>query len=194
MDILSPKFQGVIAIRQLQELARIWRGALTCGGTVEDFACLELMANSYRHCGSDAPEYEFPLLRLCYTIHWLRNLRDGSLFHVTDDRDRICGIFGMLTSPATRLYVETRADIKPQRFPIDYEKPVAAVYADIVRFLINTDRNLDCLLVFEDRSFRASDLPSWTIDWRKVMDRSFLAITPISNIGRACVWPCSSAD
>jgi hypothetical protein len=174
MEILSPRFQRALSMQELQRLVSIWKDI----PADDEVACFKLMADSYRHCGTDDPEYIFPAQRLRYTTHWLQNLHHGSRFEVTDDRDRIYGIFGMITSPATRFYVETRADIMPDRFPIDYEKSVSAVYGDIIRYLINTDRNLDCLLVFEDRRQRTADISSWAIDWRTALDRSFLALPP----------------
>lgn len=71
--------------------------------------------------------------------------------------------------------MEDRPDIKPQNFPISYEKTVSEVYQDVIKFLIETDRNLDCLSIFEEKQKRAKDLPSWVTDWRRNAPRSMIA-------------------
>jgi Heterokaryon incompatibility protein (HET) len=141
-------------------------------------SCFWLMAQHYQHAGTDRHDFAFPQARLRYSIHWLRILRQGAQFEVTDERDRIYGVFGMIWSPASRFYVESRPDIKPAEFPIDYTKSVSKVFQDVIKFLINTDRNLDCLLVFENRGFKTQDLPTWVTDWRRPQPRSLLHKEP----------------
>jgi hypothetical protein len=138
------------------------------------------MVADYQHAGTDDYSYEPPATKRRYTFHWLRHLRSGTSFRVTDERDRVYGIFGMVSSPSTRPYVEQRPDINPANLPINYAKTVSNVYQDLTKYLINTDRNLDCLLVFEDRRVRAvpDDLPSWVTDWRLDQPRSLLFIAP----------------
>ena len=94
------------------------------------------------------------------------------------------GILGILQSVTSRLYVEDRPDIRTQIFPIDYNKTVSEVYQDVVRFLIDTDRNLDCLTVFGERRSPSTDLPSWATDWRKDVERSFLGVDADSSESR----------
>lgn len=142
-------------------------------------ATFTVMARHYKHAGTDHHSYRGPAALTRYTVHWLRHLHNGSAFRVSDQRDRVYGIFGMVSSPTTRTYVESRPDIKPDDFPISYTKTVSQVYQDLVKFLINTDRNLDSLIVFEDRSRSLSaDLPSWVTDWRHDQPRSLLAVPP----------------
>jgi hypothetical protein len=136
----------------------------------------QIMVRHFQHNGTDRHEYRPPAGRRRYSVHWLRTLQDGGSFHVTDPRDRVYGILGIISSTTTRLYVEDRPDIKTQNFPINYDKSVSEVYQDVVRFLIDTDRNLDCLTVFEDRRGLPSDLPSWAIDWRRDVVRSFIGV------------------
>ncbi|ETN38988.1 uncharacterized protein HMPREF1541_07030 [Cyphellophora europaea CBS 101466] len=138
------------------------------------------MASHYQHGGTDRYTYEPPTSKTRYTRHWMQHLRDGTAFKVTDERDRVYGIFGMISSATNRMDVEYRADIKPQDFPIDYSKSVSEVYQDVIKFLINTDRNLDCLVVVEDRRtrFMSKDLPSWVTDWRQHQPRSLPNLPP----------------
>lgn len=136
----------------------------------------QTMVRHFQHNGTDRHEYRPPAGRRRYSVHWLRTLQDGTSFHVTDPRDRVCGILGIISSTTTRLYVEDRPDIKTQNFPINYEKTVSEVYQDVIRFLIDTDQNLDCLTLFEDRRGLSPDLPSWATDWRRNVARSFIGV------------------
>ena len=149
------------------------------------------MCRHFQHNGTDRHEYRPPAGRRRYSIHWLRTLQDGASFHVTDPRDRVYGTLGIISSTTTRLHVEDRPDIKTQNFPINYDKTVDEVYQDVVWFLIATDRNLDCLTVFEDRRDLLSDLPSWATDWRRDVTRSFNGVDADSSgdrtkFGLAC--------
>ena len=142
-------------------------------------ATFRVIARHYRHAGTDNYSYKTPSTLTPYTTHWLQHLRDGSAFRVSNDRDRVHGIFGMVSSPTTRTYVESRRSIDPDNFPISYARSVSRVYQDLVKFLINTDKNLDCLAVFQDRSRSLStDLPSWVTNWRVDQRRSLLAVAP----------------
>ena len=136
----------------------------------------QTMCKHFQHNGTDKYGYRPPPGRLRYSVHWLKTLQDGVSFEVGDPRDRVYGVLGIITSRTTRLYVEDRPEIKPQEFPISYEKTVSEVYQDVTRFLINTDDNLDALTVFEDRRNRAKDLPSWVSDWRVNQPRSLIGV------------------
>lgn len=111
-------------------------------------------------------------------MHWLKALSRGCGFKVMDDQDRVYGVLGMIQSRSTRHFVEGRPDIKFGGFPIDYSKTTSQVYQDVVKYLINTDRNLDILQMFEDRRDRANDLPSWVPDWLRNIERPWLATGP----------------
>ena len=136
----------------------------------------QTMCKHFQHNGTDKHDYRPPSGRMRYSVHWLKTLQDGVSFECGDPRDRVYGVLGIITSRTTRLYVEDRPDIKPQDFPISYEKTVSEVYQDVTRFLIDTDNNLDALTVFEDRRHRAKDLPSWVSDWRVNQPRSLIGI------------------
>lgn len=143
-----------------------------------------VMVDHYQHAGTDDYSYVPPATKTRYTNHWLRQLCDGTEFKVTDERDRVYALFGMVSSSSNRSHVEHRPDIQPSRFPIEYSKSVSRVYQDLIKYLINTDQNLDCLTVLEDRSTRSlpDDLPSWVIDWRRQQPRSLLNIPPSRTI------------
>ena len=136
----------------------------------------QTMCKHFQHNGTDRHTYLPPPGRLRYSVHWLKTLQDGVSFECGDPRDRVYGVLGIITSRTTRLYVEDRPEIKPQNFPISYEKTVSEVYQDVTRFLIDTDNNLDALTVFEDRRHRAKDLPSWVSDWRVNQPRSLIGV------------------
>ena len=144
-------------------------------------ASVSVLRDAYQHAGTDRHDYEPPRPRLRYCAHWLRVLNEGADFEVTDPRDKVYGVLGIITSPTTKLYVESRPDILSSEFPISYTKSVSEVYQDVVKHLINLDRNLDVLQVFEDRRNRAKDLPSWVTDWRQNKKRSIIQCAPDSQ-------------
>jgi hypothetical protein len=105
-------------------------------------------------------------------------LNGGADFEVTDARDKVYGILGIITSDTIRLYVEIPRSVQNTEFPVSYTKSVSEVYEDVVKHLVNVDRNLDALQVFEDRCQRAKDLPSWVTDWRQNIRRSIVECAP----------------
>ena len=141
-------------------------------------ASVSVLANSYQHAGTDCHDYEQPRQRLRYSAHWLRVLNEGVNFQETDPRDKVYGVLGIITSPTTKPYVESRPDIESAEFPISYTKSVSEVYQDVVKYLINLDRNLDVLQIFESRRNRAKDLSSWVTDWRQCNRRSIVHCAP----------------
>jgi hypothetical protein len=141
-------------------------------------ASVSVLANSYQHAGTDCYDYEPPRQRLRYSAHWLQVLNEGVNFEETDPRDKVYGVLGIITSPTTKYYVESRPDIRGAEFPISYTKSVSEVYQDVVKYLINLDRNLDVLQTFESRRNRAKDLPSWVTDWRRCNKRSIVHCAP----------------
>jgi hypothetical protein len=132
----------------------------------------------YEHASTDRHDYKQPRYRLRHSAHWLRVLNGGADFEVTDHRDKVYGVLGIITSRTTKWYVERPPSDTNTEFPISYTKPVSEVYEDVVKHLVNVDRNLDALQVFEDRSRRAKDLPSWVTDWRQNMRRSMVRCAP----------------
>jgi hypothetical protein len=137
-------------------------------------ASVAVLKNSYQHAGTDRHDYRPPTERLRYGAHWLRVFNEGADFEVTDPRDKVYGVLGIITSPTARLYVESRPNIQSAEFPISYTKSVSEVYQDVVKHLINLNRNLDAIQIFEDRRNRAKDLPSWATDWRQSTRRSIM--------------------
>ena len=144
-----------------------------------------IMCKHFRHNGTDTPQWHPPRHLIRNSLYWLRTLQQGTEFEVTDPRDRIYALLGVLSSPTTRLYVaapdfgisasnEKVADV----FPVDYDKTVSQVYQDFMKYLINTNKNLDCLCVFQGRRRQAADLPSWVLDWRKETHRILVDFSP----------------
>ncbi len=126
------------------------------------------------HAGTTSSGYRPPRKQKAYALHWLTMLQKGSFLGVTDERDRIFGSLGMLQSAATRSYVsKPRSTRHLDLFPVDYQWTLSKTYQYCVKHLINADRDLRALIVFEDRRKRSSDLPSWTVDWRQCQPRFF---------------------
>ena len=147
-----------------------------------------IMAKHFRHHGTDNKNYTAPQAKISYSLHWLRTLQEGTAFEVTDPRDRVYALLGIIASPSTRFYVAAPKHgngvtngTAPKDFPVDYDKSVSAVYQDVMRYLITIERNLDCLCVFQDRRKQAFDMPSWVLDWRDDSARSFLDSSPNSS-------------
>ena len=136
------------------------------------------MVKHIKHNGTESRSYVPPQPKMGYSTYWLMTLQDGTALQVTDPRDRIYALLGVLSSPTTRLYVDDHLGQISRSFPIDYDKTVSEVYADVMKHLINADRNLDCLCVFQDRRKHAEDLPSWVLDWRHSTARYFICTKP----------------
>ena len=175
-----PELITAIRLFEQSPIALYWSKGLT-SLVVASVAVLE---TTYQHAGTDRHDYEPPRHRLRYSFHWLRVLNDGAEFEVTDPRDKVYGVLGIITSPTTKLYVESRPDIQRAVFPISYTKSVSEVYQEVVKHWINLDRNLDILQVFEDRRHREKDLPSWVTDWRQNIRRSMIQCSPDSRSER----------
>ena len=152
----------------------------------------QIMCKHFQHNGTDRPDYIPPQERIRHSVYSLRTLQEGTTFTVSDPRDRVYALLGVLLSLTKRLYVETPFDEvlgqsqeSSTTFPVDYNKSVAEVYGDVMKYLINVNRNLDCLCVLQDRRNQASDMPSWVLDWRDSRSRYFIENQPESSDLRA---------
>ncbi len=103
---------------------------------------------------------------------WFEIIMRGAVYESTLPQDKI---FSMLSIAARldqdeegqALQVDGKAWSAVTGFPdIDYEKSVSLVFQDFIKHTINLEASLGCLGVFEDRSARTTDLPSWAIDLR----------------------------
>ena len=98
-------------------------------------------------------------------------LLDGTLFEVTNPRDRVYVYVGTamdITSCASTDGRGCGCD-RTAKFPIDYKKSVSVAYQDLVKYLINRDIELGSLQICESRLNRNPDLPSWATDFRRQM-------------------------
>lgn len=77
----------------------------------------QTMVRHFQHNGTDRHGYRPPAGRRRYSVHRLRTLQDGASFYVTDSRDRLYGILGIISSTTTRHYVEDPSCHQDSRFP-----------------------------------------------------------------------------
>ena len=110
-----------------------------------------------------------PIRRVVDTGPWLEGLLAEARFGTADGRDKIYGIVGMLEerSKALDRYAPHAEDPHRDSFVdnINYEKSVSTVYQDITRFLIDRDRNLLPLCVFQDRARKCGSFPTWALSF-----------------------------
>lgn len=102
---------------------------------------LQVYQQDYQHRGAGRLTPEIRGTLPTYVQHWKDVLRSGCLFKVTDERDRIYGALGLLTSASVKLFARLPAspEILPQSFPINYNKMISEVYQDVIKFLINIE-------------------------------------------------------
>jgi hypothetical protein len=116
-------------------------------------------------------------IQFSFATHMLSILQTAAHFDVADSRDRMYGALGMMFHS----HFKTRID-KSQwdrrfpakleaTYPIDYRKSVSEVYQDVVKTAVYDSGTLDVLFVAQDRMNWACDLPSWVLDWRRVIPR-----------------------
>ena len=134
-----------------------------------------------------------PVRRVVDTGAWLEGLLAEARFGTTDGRDKVYGIVGMLEerSKALDQYAPHAEEPRRDSFvdDINYEKSVSAVYQDITRFLINRDRNLLPLCVFQDRARKCEAFPTWALSFEPGV-RSWYIASQLT----ASVYPESTID
>lgn len=108
-----------------------------------------------------------PVRRVVDTGAWMESLLAGIRFGTTDLRDKVYGIVGMLEERSRVLDLDAPHSEEPHRETflsrIDYSKSQSVVYQEIVKFMINRDRNLLPLCVFCDRTRVEDQMPSWLL-------------------------------
>ena len=93
-------------------------------------------------------------------------LTDNQYFKVSNDRDRVYGLLGLLQNRMAGI---------SEAMPVDYSKTVEQVYQDLTMYLINVTGSMDLLSVFRCPGTNRS-LASWAIDWRTDCDKSFFLL------------------
>ncbi|KAH8649706.1 heterokaryon incompatibility protein-domain-containing protein [Tricladium varicosporioides] len=143
--------------------------------------------SEYQHRGTDQPNFKLGVNLPSYVDYWRMVLRSGALFQVSDERDRIYGALGLLTSASVRFFAHLPADpqLLASTFPIDYNKKFTEVCEDVTKYLINTTTTLEMLDIFGDRTrLEPSNLPSWGTDWgRNKQDFNPLSFIKDQNYG-----------
>ena len=138
---------------------------------------LETYQNEYQHFGSDGPSFKPKGTRPTYVQYFLESINAGLRFDVTDERDRIYGALGLLTSRTVKFFAEVPEELEKlaEAFPIDYSKSLARVHEDVTKFLINMTKSLEILDSFQDnRHSGSSGRPSWNSDLTRKQKRYFL--------------------
>ena len=136
-----------------------------------------ILNKDFQHTGLDSRRVERPPSVLRYSTHWLRSLDEGAMFKATYDVDRVYALLGIMTSRTNNFFVEDHERIGSTTLPIDYNKNFSEVAQDVVKYLINTERNLDVLGILAKRPkclfHLTENMPSWIVDWRTPATRSF---------------------
>ncbi|KAH9213389.1 hypothetical protein DL95DRAFT_390522, partial [Leptodontidium sp. 2 PMI_412] len=73
---------------------------------------LHVYEGEYQHCGTDRINFEPKTKLTSYTQHLIEVLRSGSLFNVSDERDRVYGALGLLTGPSTKFFARLPANLE----------------------------------------------------------------------------------
>ena len=123
---------------------------------------------SVRRWLSSNVKLDAPVRRAYHTGLWMEGLLTGFRFGATDPRDRIYGILGMLEerSKVLNSFAPHSEDPQLASFDtsVDYNRSNSLVLQDVIKHLINRDRNLLPLCVFGDRSSISHDIPTWAFD------------------------------
>ena len=107
--------------------------------------------------------------------YFMKTVIEGKDFGVSDNRDRIYALLGIINESPTRSYLDEERQIQRLTpLPIDYGKSLSMVYQDVVKYLINTSGALHCLEVRRHYHVttrtppfaRMENLPSWATDWQ----------------------------
>ena len=120
-----------------------------------------------------------PVRRVYHTGHWLEGLLSGFRFGATDSRDRFYGILGMLEE-RSRVLDSSAPNAESPQFAsfgasVDYQRPASLVVQDVMKHLINRDRNLLPLCVFSERTLASNDVPTWTFNLADGKRRWYMA-------------------
>ena len=100
-----------------------------------------------------------------YTPRAFSVLHDNKCFEVSDERDRVYALIGIIDGLADyNLARRPHTRRLQHRLPIDYRRNCSFAYQNVMKYLINTDGDLRCLEVLGDR-YPVKNLPSWAIDW-----------------------------
>ena len=135
---------------------------------------LEIYQDEYQHFGSDGSSFAPKGTRPTYVQYWLKTISAGLRFDVTDERDRIYGALGLLTSRTVRFFAEVPEELEKmvQTFPIDYRKSLSRVHEDVSKFLINTTKTLEILDNFQENwQSSVPGRPSWNLDFSSKQER-----------------------
>ncbi|EPE27933.1 hypothetical protein GLAREA_04724 [Glarea lozoyensis ATCC 20868] len=131
----------------------------------------------YQHSGTDRYDFQVQGKLRSFTKHWLSVLRSGALFDVSDERDRVYGALGLLTSPSIRFFTALPTHLEQlSKFPVYYDTSVSFVFQDVIKFLMQMTRSLEVLDAFTDRTYlENNEVPSWATDWGRKKDSFVLS-------------------
>lgn len=157
-------------IEKLYHFRRVLNAPGSSVGKIVPPSTLNVYQDDYQHRGMDRLNFVRDTKLPSYVEYWLHVLRSGALFKVSDERDRIYGALGLLTSVSVKFFARLPAppESLAAGFPIDYNKDLSEVYQDVTKYLINTSKTLQIMDVFRDRrDLQTRGLVSWATDWSR---------------------------
>lgn len=136
----------------------------------EEIPNLKVLLQHYRNSpdreSSSIPEGKIPQ-GFRYAQEVSRILLDGVSFNVSDSRDRVYGLLGILNDLPERRYWNQKTETYEafDEMKADYRKGLSIVYEDTTKYLINLANSLWPLEVIRPPRL-TEELPGWVIDWR----------------------------
>ncbi len=111
-------------------------------------------------------------------------MQESRVYEASDPRDLVYGILGMADTLTRNAADLKDSSVHQNIVTIDYSKSVSEVFQEVVKYVINRDRDLDILSRYEIDNGNDTDLPSWTPDWRDARhDNKVLHILGVAEGG-----------
>lgn len=135
----------------------------------------ETYQKEYQHFRSDGSSFKPSVDRPSYVQYCLDIINTGHRFEVSDERDRLYGALGLLTSRTVRFFADVPEHLEKavDAFPIDYDKDICHIHGDFIKFLINATGTLEILDTFSTaRHSSVVAKHSWNLDFGQTQGTS----------------------